>query len=114
MLCTILTLFPEAIRPYLDASILGIAQRIGRVRFHLTDFRDYAGDRKGTVDARPFGGGPGMVLKPKPIFDAVEDVERMFGAHHKVLLTPRGRPFDHECAVRTDGASPSPLSLRPI
>jgi tRNA (guanine37-N1)-methyltransferase len=95
MLCSILTLFPEVIRPYLDESILGIAQRVGRVRFHLVDFREYAEDRKGSVDDRPFGGGPGMVLKPKPIFDAVEDVERDFGSHHKVLLTPRGRPFAH-------------------
>ncbi len=94
MLCSILTLFPELLRPYLDESILGIAQRIGRVRFHLVDFRQHAEGRQMTVDDRPFGGGPGMVLKPDPIFDAVETVERHFGPHRKLLMTPRGRPFD--------------------
>lgn len=98
MLCSILTLFPEVLRCYLDESILGIAQKIGQVRFHLVDFRDYAMDRHGTVDDRPFGGGPGMVLAPQPIFDAVDDLEQTFGPHHKVLLTPRGRSFTQEIA----------------
>lgn len=104
MLCSVLTLFPEAIRPYLDESILGIAQRTGRVRFHLVNFRDHAQDRHHSVDDRPFGGGPGMVLAPEPIFDAVEDVERSFGPCHKILLSPRGRRFDqamaHEFAAK--------------
>ena len=99
MLCSVLTLFPEAIRPYLDESILGIAQRIGRVRFHLVNFRDHAQDRHNSVDDRPFGGGPGMVLTPEPIFDAVDDVERSFGPSHKILLSPRGRRFDQACAA---------------
>ncbi|MFQ5503928.1 MAG: tRNA (guanosine(37)-N1)-methyltransferase TrmD [Planctomycetota bacterium] len=99
MLFSILTLFPEAIRPYLDQSILGSAQRSGRVRFHLLDFRDHAADRHDKVDDRPFGGGPGMVLRPKPIFDAVEEAERSFGSHHRVLLSPRGRLFDQSVAL---------------
>ncbi|MCB9890778.1 MAG: tRNA (guanosine(37)-N1)-methyltransferase TrmD [Planctomycetes bacterium] len=98
MLCSVLTLFPEAIRPYLDESILGIAQRTGRVRFHLVNIRDYSRNPHNTVDDRPFGGGPGMVLAPEPIFDAVEDVERSFGAAHRILLTPRGRRFDQSIA----------------
>lgn len=98
MLCTILTLFPEVIRPYLDATILGQAQKIGRVRFHLVNFRDFAQDRHQTVDGRPFGGGPGMVLAPEPIFDAVEEVERSFGPHHRILLSPRGRTFTQDVA----------------
>jgi hypothetical protein len=77
--CAILTLFPEAIRPYLDESILGIAQAQGNLRVDLVDFRNYAYDPHRTVDDRPFGGGPGMVLKPEPIFDAVSDVERAHG-----------------------------------
>jgi tRNA (guanine37-N1)-methyltransferase len=92
--CAILTLFPEAIRPYLDESILGIAQAQGNLRVDLVDFRNYALDPHRTVDDRPFGGGPGMVLKPEPIFAAVEDVERTHGAFHKILLCPRGRTFD--------------------
>ncbi len=98
MRCAILTLFPEAIRPYLDESILGIAQAQGNLRVDLIDFRNYACDPHRTVDDRPFGGGPGMVLKPEPIFDAVQDVERTHGAFHKILLCPRGRTFDQRRA----------------
>lgn len=94
MRCAILTLFPEAIRPYLDESILGIAQAQGHLRVDLVDFRNWTLDPHRTVDDRPFGGGPGMVLKPEPIFAAVEDLERAHGEFHKVLLCPRGRTFD--------------------
>jgi tRNA (guanine37-N1)-methyltransferase len=68
----LLTLFPEALEPYLRASILGQAQDKGRVRVQTVDFRDFTRDRHRTVDDRPYGGGPGMVLKPEPVFDAVE------------------------------------------
>ena len=93
MFCVILTLFPEAIRRYLDESILGIAQAQGKLRIELVDIRNFATDPHRTVDDRPFGGGPGMVLKPEPIFDAIEDVERRYGSFHKILLCPRGRTF---------------------
>jgi tRNA (guanine37-N1)-methyltransferase len=96
--CAILTLFPEAIRPYLDESILGIAQAQGNLRVDLVDFRNQTLDPHRTVDDRPFGGGPGMVLKPEPIFAAVEEQERCHGAFHKVLLCPRGRTFDQRKA----------------
>jgi len=96
--CAILTLFPEAIRPYLDESILGIAQAQGKLRVDLVDVRNYACDPHRTVDDRPFGGGPGMVLKPEPIFDAITDVERTHGEFHKILLCPRGRTFDQRRA----------------
>ncbi len=99
MLFSVLTLFPAEIRPYLDGSILGNAQRAGIVRFRLVDFREFTDDRHNTVDDRPFGGGPGMVMKPGPIFDAVESVERSFGPHHRILLSPRGRVFDQAKAV---------------
>lgn len=98
MRCAILTLFPDAIRPYLDESILGIAQAQGNLRVDLVDFRNHAFDPHRTVDDRPFGGGPGMVLKPEPIFLAIEDVERTHGPFHKVLLCPRGRTFDQRRA----------------
>ena len=94
----LLTLFPEALQPYLDASILGIARSKGLVRVDLIDFRDFARDRHRTVDDRPFGGGPGMVLKPEPIFDCVEWLEERHGRFHKVLLTPQGRRFDQPSA----------------
>jgi len=93
MLCAILTLFPDAVRPYLAESILGIAHEKGKLRTELINFRDYTTDPHRTVDDRPFGGGPGMVLKPEPIFDAVEDAEREHGPFHKILLCPRGATF---------------------
>ena len=71
-LFAILTLFPDALAPYVRESILGIAQEKGLVEVLLVDFRDFARDRHRTVDDRPFGGGPGMVLKPEPVFDCVE------------------------------------------
>jgi len=98
MLCAILTLFPEAIRPYLAESILGIAHEKGKLRTELINFRDYATDPHRTVDDRPFGGGPGMVLKPEPIFDAVEAAERKHGPFHKILLCPRGATFTQSMA----------------
>ncbi len=98
MRCAILTLFPAALRPYLDESILGIAQAQGLLEVDLVDFRNHAYDQHRTVDDRPFGGGPGMVLKPEPIFDAVETVERQHGAFHKILLCPRGATFDQRRA----------------
>jgi tRNA (guanine37-N1)-methyltransferase len=98
MLCAILTLFPEALRPYLEESILGIAQVRGKLEVELVDFRDFATDRHRSVDDRPFGGGPGMVLMPQPIFDAVEATERKHGAFHKILLCPRGQTFTQQKA----------------
>ena len=94
MIVSILTLFPSALDAYLRESVLRIAQEKGLVRIRLVDIRDYSTDRHRTVDDRPFGGGPGMVLKPEPVFAAVEDVERADGAHRKVLLTPDGERFD--------------------
>jgi tRNA (guanine37-N1)-methyltransferase len=89
----LLTLFPEALGPYLDASILGLAQSKGKVSIQTIDFRDFTRDRHRTVDDRPYGGGPGMVLKPEPISDCVEWLEREYGAFRKILLTPDGVPF---------------------
>ncbi|QDU85837.1 tRNA (guanine-N(1)-)-methyltransferase [Planctomycetes bacterium Pla163] len=96
----LLTLFPEALEPYAAASILGIAQEKGLARIDLVDFRDFSRDRHRTVDDRPFGGGPGMVLKPEPIHDCVDWLEEQHGHFHKVLLTPAGRPFEQADAVR--------------
>lgn len=98
MKCAILTLFPGAIKPYLDESILGIAQDQGTLQLEYVNFRDFATDRHRTVDDRPFGGGPGMVIKPEPIFEAVEATEQAHGPFHKVLLSPRGTPYTQKKA----------------
>ena len=98
MLFAILTLFPEALEPYTRTSILGSAAERGLVRVRLVDFRDFTRDRHRTVDDRPYGGGPGMVLKPEPIVECVEWLEREHGPFRKVLLTPGGKRFDQATA----------------
>lgn len=99
----LLSLFPEALEPYLGSSILGIAREKGLARYDLVDFRDFSRDRHRTVDDRPFGGGPGMVLKPEPILDCVEWLERRHGSFHKVMLTPSGQPFTQARAGELSG-----------
>lgn len=89
----LLTLFPEAVEGYLDASILGRARKAGLLQVHVLDFRRFAVGKHRHVDDRPYGGGPGMVLKPEPIFSAVEWVEATYGPCRRILLTPDGAPF---------------------
>lgn len=95
----ILTLFCEMFAPFVDTSIVGRARRKGLVEIHLTNIRDFAADKYGSVDDAPFGGGPGMVLMPQPIFDAVEHLRAMADPRGKVvLLTPQGRTLTQELA----------------
>lgn len=98
VLFTFLTLFPDIVDAYAKESILGGAQDKGLVKIEPVDFRDFTRDRHRTVDDRPFGGGPGMVLKPEPILDAVEWLERRDGPYRKIMLTPSGKPFDQNMA----------------
>ena len=97
-LFAILTLFPEALEPYAQASILGLAQERNLAEIRFFDFRDFTRDVHRTVDDRPFGGGPGMVLKPEPIVECIEWLERKYGRFRKILLTPSGRSFDQQLA----------------
>lgn len=90
MLFSILTLFPDAVEAYLDVGVLGIAHARGLVQTRVVDLRDFSRDRHRTVDDRPFGGGPGMVLKPEPIVEAVEWLEARHGKHRRIALTPDG------------------------
>jgi len=89
----ILTLFPEALEPYVGSGILRVAREKGLLEIQLVDFRDFTRDRHRTVDDRPFGGGPGMLLKPEPIAECIEWLERRHGAFHKIALCPSGKPF---------------------
>lgn len=90
----VITLFPDAFRSVLDASILGRALREGRAEVVLTNLRDFALDERGTVDDKPFGGGPGMVLMCEPAFRAVEAVRALDPRPGQVvLLTPQGERF---------------------
>ena len=93
----VVTLFPEAFEPFVAASIPGRAVAAGLVRFRLVQLRDFTHDRHHTVDDYPYGGGAGMVLKPEPFFEAVEDLGAVAPI---VLLSARGRGFTHDDAVR--------------
>lgn len=99
-LFTILTLFPEALRPYLKVGVLGSALDRGLARVELVDFRDWTRDRHRTVDDRPFGGGPGMVLAPEPIAECIEWVEAKHGPHRRWVLDPSGPTFNQARAVQ--------------
>lgn len=87
----VLTLFPEVFEPYLASSIVGRAIRTGLVSVNCVTFRDFAPDKHHSVDDRPFGGGPGMVLMCGPVFEALEYVEsQATGEPARILLTPQG------------------------
>jgi tRNA (guanine37-N1)-methyltransferase len=87
----VLTLFPGMFPGPLDESIIKRAFESGRLRLGIRDLRDFTHDRHRKVDDRPFGGGPGMLMKPEPMFEAVEALR---GEKTRVILTsPAGRPF---------------------
>ena len=96
----VLTLFPEVFHAYLQTSVIKRAQEMDAVRIRLVNFRDYSLDRHHTVDDYPFGGGAGMVLKPEPLFRAMEalNVENAGVADSVILLSPQGRPFSQSIA----------------
>ena len=92
----VLTLFPAMFAGPLDESIIARARRAGLLELSIHNLRDYAHDRHKTVDDRPFGGGPGMLLKPEPIFEAVA---ALGGENTRViLLSPAGRVFNQAIA----------------
>lgn len=92
----VLTLFPEMFSGPLDASIVGRARKAGLLDLQLRDLRQWTHDRHKTVDDKPFGGGAGMVLKPEPIFEAVESLADE--KTHIILTAPAGRPFTQAIA----------------
>ncbi|MPZ24732.1 MAG: tRNA (guanosine(37)-N1)-methyltransferase TrmD [Dehalococcoidia bacterium] len=95
----VLTLFPEMFRGPLDESVLKRARDAGHVSIAVHNIRDWATDRHHTVDDYPYGGGAGMVMKPEPVFAAVEAVQALAEpAARVVLLTPQGRPFKQAIA----------------
>ncbi len=97
----VLTLFPAMFAGPLDESIVKRARQAGLLDLTIHDLRVYTHDRHRTVDDRPFGGGPGMVLKPEPIFEAVE---ALAGESTRVtLMTPQGRRFDQSVARELSG-----------
>ena len=104
----IVTLFPEICRAPLSESIMKRAQENRIVELHIHNLRDWTTDKHHVVDDAPFGGGQGMVMKPEPIFSAVEDLKRRTSNAKEskvenrkskvVLMSPAGRRFDQEMA----------------
>jgi tRNA (guanine37-N1)-methyltransferase len=105
----VFTLFPEVFEPYLQSSILQRARQHGLIEVNLYNIRDWTTDRHHITDDEPYGGGGGMVMKPEPIFAAVEGVLGSPPACPVILLTPQGRTFTqavaHELAFG-DAAAP--------
>ena len=97
----VLSLFPEIFEGYLAQSLLKLAIERGLVEVRLHNIRDWAKDKHNTVDDRPFGGGPGMVLKVEPVVECAEAVRRQHPEPgHLVMLTPQGRRLDQAIVER--------------
>lgn len=96
----ILTLFPEMFESPLSCSILKRARDAGIVEVVLANIRDFAADNYRRVDDKPYGGGPGMVMMPGPVFDCIDHVRKLSPEEPRlILLTPQGRKFDQAKAL---------------
>jgi tRNA (guanine37-N1)-methyltransferase len=97
----VLTLFPEIFQGYLGQSLLKRAIQAGLVDVQVHDIRDWSRTKHNTVDDRPFGGGPGMVMKVEPVVECVEEVQSKDAEPgHLVMLTPQGRRLDQPAVER--------------
>jgi len=100
----VLTLFPGLFQGYLGESLLSRAIQAGLVEVHLHNIRDWAKGRHRTVDDRPFGGGPGMILKVEPVVECVEAVQSYAApAGHLIMLTPQGMRLQQSMVERLAG-----------
>jgi tRNA (guanine37-N1)-methyltransferase len=100
MKCDIITLFPGMVAPALHESILKRAQERRLLEISIHHLRDYATDKHQTTDDVPYGGGPGMVLKPEPIFAVVEKIRRERGKTRLIMPSPQGKRFDQEMGTK--------------
>lgn len=99
MIIDFLSIFPQMFSVPLETSMLGIAVERGLLTARVHDLRDWTHDRHRSTDDYSYGGGPGMVMKPEPLFSAVEHVKDLPGGRPTVVfLTPGGRVFDQRCA----------------
>jgi tRNA (guanine37-N1)-methyltransferase len=105
----VFTLLPEVFPPYLESSILLRARQRGLIDVRIRDIRDYTHDKHHTTDDTPYGGGGGMVMKPEPVFEAIESVlgfaagETQSPSIPVILLTPQGRVFNQRIAEELSG-----------
>jgi tRNA (guanine37-N1)-methyltransferase len=95
----VVSIFPEMLEGPLNTSVIGRARERGLLEANVHDLRDWTHDRHRTTDDYPFGGGPGMVMKPEPVYEAVEAVQAMADEPaYVVFVTPAGRVFDQRLA----------------
>ena len=94
----VLTLFPEMFKGILAESILKRAQEKNKAQIFIYDLRDWTHDARRTVDDKPYGGGPGMVIKPEPVFEACDDLCKE--NTHIILLTPQGKQYKQKIAKK--------------
>lgn len=92
----VITIFPAMLDGFLGESMMKRAAKLGAVSFRTVNLRSFTSDRHHTTDDRPFGGGPGMIMKPEPLFGAVESVKTP--ASRVILMSPAGRRFDQAAA----------------
>ncbi|MFQ5351600.1 MAG: tRNA (guanosine(37)-N1)-methyltransferase TrmD [Candidatus Binatia bacterium] len=95
----IITMFPTMFPAVCQSGVIGRAVEHGLISIQPHQLRDYVHGNHHLVDDQPYGGGPGMVMRAQPIFDAVEDVTSRYGPHRKILLTPQGHTFDQHTAL---------------
>ena len=99
MIFDVITIFPGMFEAPMSASIVGLARERGLIEFRTHDLRDHTHDKHRTTDDYPYGGGPGLVMKPEPVFEAVEAVQALEDEPGLVVFfTPAGRKFDQALA----------------
>jgi tRNA (guanine37-N1)-methyltransferase len=96
----VISAVPEIFNSPLNSSILKRAQNKGKVEIFVHNLRDYAYDKHKQIDDKPFGGGPGMVLKPEPFFECIEKLLQERDYSHIIFTTPKGKIFDQKMANR--------------
>ena len=108
----VITLFPQAFRPLVELGVTGRAVTSGQVRLETVDPRDFAQDRHRTVDDRPYGGGPGMVMAVEPLRSTIRAARKKAGDETKVgLLSPQGQVLDQAARVDVlDAQQPAPAA----
>ncbi|MFN3966328.1 MAG: tRNA (guanosine(37)-N1)-methyltransferase TrmD [Endomicrobiia bacterium] len=94
----VITIFPEMFNGFINTSIIGKAQKNGYITIKIHNLRDYTTDKHKQVDDKPFGGGPGMVVKPEPIYNAIKKFLKKKSEREIIFLTPQGEIFTQEIA----------------
>jgi tRNA (guanine37-N1)-methyltransferase len=94
----IISAVPDLLLSPLNSSIIKRAQDKNKVSIHLHNLRDYANNKHKQIDDKPFGGGPGMVLKPEPFFECIEKLKSKVNYDHIIFTTPKGKIFDQKIA----------------